>query len=93
MAFPLMLSRFYQNGERINRITPRVIETDRQSISRADIVARRPAGWSNAASWEAQVSIREEAIRAIEDSQQQEAASRTPQYGRNLDFPNGVRPR
>ena len=50
----------------------------------------RPAGWSNDSSWRSRF-VSDERLRAIE-AEAAKSANPQPAYGRNLDFPGGVRP-
>jgi hypothetical protein len=88
-----LISETLQSGESIQNVTPRVIRTNLRSITRDDLQARRPTNWTNVSSWNAQFSS-ESSIREIEGLiSDRLQAERFPEYGRNLDFPNGIRPR
>jgi hypothetical protein len=88
------LRRLLQPGERAQVVGWLGTKTNQRTVTRAEMRdAARPTTWSNDGTWARQfIPLAQLATLEQEETHAAERAAAPPTYGKNLDYPDGVRP-
>jgi len=87
------LRHLLQPGERVQEFAWLSVKTSQRTISRTEMrAAARPTTWSNESTWTRQFIPIDQLVNLEQEELKAAQRAAAPTYGKNLDYPGGVRP-